>query len=524
MGAGSYPPAASPTPRSRLHVGRLRWRPFSTGITALTVTIPQPGRPRESSAPEPPSRWRTPEFWLYYVVFALALPYMAKVVVDLSRGEYVCALRRSPCRIAPKLPTLSASPQRRMDSWVEDCSSSHRTGSADILQDTSDHQWNVFRNNIPVLGALVLLWLLASRLFFGRALSPFTPADGALEAVSPSATPELASTFDSTLVSPSLAPPPINSRLNFILYFAAPLLVMLHGTSVLKIFVLLSLNFGVSRLTTTLSARGGTLVRAVPLLTWGLNIGLLFANELCDGYRFAHLSPALGFLVRVCTCGWTSTDVDLSGRRVGQGHPAAVAHQLEHHHAPPRLVQYGPLLGSHRACPDVDGRRACVDRQGTSGRWPTWTDSLVHLDAAGAERAHTHDHFPRCRRVLVQVVPRLRPLPPTVSRRPDPHVQLVPLAARGPACDIGQDAAELHGPFPRVPRDDGDRAQLDVRRRNQRLESCGRLDGGHPIRAKHDRVLESHRRLAQGGLFHHTYKLTPVASHPLALFPPVVLA
>lgn len=33
-----------------------------------------------------PSRWKTLEFWLYYVVFAIAVPAMFKCAYDLSKG------------------------------------------------------------------------------------------------------------------------------------------------------------------------------------------------------------------------------------------------------------------------------------------------------------------------------------------------------------------------------------------------------------------------------------------------------
>lgn len=83
----SYPPS-DPAPanfRSRFSL----WQPFSNGITSLTITVPQ------SSTSEKPkeleeitaSRWNSSEFYFYYFVFALAIPYMAKVVIDLSKGS-----------------------------------------------------------------------------------------------------------------------------------------------------------------------------------------------------------------------------------------------------------------------------------------------------------------------------------------------------------------------------------------------------------------------------------------------------
>lgn len=36
-----------------------------------------------------PSKWRTPEFYVYYGVFLTLVPLMFKTVVDVSRGELV---------------------------------------------------------------------------------------------------------------------------------------------------------------------------------------------------------------------------------------------------------------------------------------------------------------------------------------------------------------------------------------------------------------------------------------------------
>lgn len=38
-----------------------------------------------------PAKWRTPEFYVYYVVFLICVPLMFKTVVDVSRGRF-CSL------------------------------------------------------------------------------------------------------------------------------------------------------------------------------------------------------------------------------------------------------------------------------------------------------------------------------------------------------------------------------------------------------------------------------------------------
>jgi protein-cysteine N-palmitoyltransferase HHAT len=131
-------------------------------------------------------------------------------------------------------------------------------------QDTSDHQWNTFRSNLPMLIGLLGLYMLSSTLF-NRFYRP-----------SPSAS------------SISLPPKAI-----FVLSFALPLLFLLHGSSLPKILAILSLNFWVSR-----TARwGGKWSRAAPAVGWAFNLAVLFSNELCEGYRWESLSSGLAWLV-----------------------------------------------------------------------------------------------------------------------------------------------------------------------------------------------------------------------------------
>ena len=48
-----------------------------------TPPLSQSQRQRTEASP---SRWRTPEFWLYYAVFAVAIPWMFKTTYDISKG------------------------------------------------------------------------------------------------------------------------------------------------------------------------------------------------------------------------------------------------------------------------------------------------------------------------------------------------------------------------------------------------------------------------------------------------------
>ena len=63
----------------------------------------------------------------------------------------------------------------------------------------------------------------------------------------------------------------------------------LHGTSALKILAILYANYHIAKCTHRMPI-------GVPA-TWIFNIAILFANELCNGYRFALLHPTFEPLV-----------------------------------------------------------------------------------------------------------------------------------------------------------------------------------------------------------------------------------
>lgn len=67
------------------------------------------------------------------------------------------------------------------------------------------------------------------------------------------------------------------------------MLVALHGTSVIKMFIIFVLNYYIAK------CFGGSMLN--PLLTWIFNGAVLFANEIYEGYRFASLHPTLALLV-----------------------------------------------------------------------------------------------------------------------------------------------------------------------------------------------------------------------------------
>jgi hypothetical protein len=98
-------------------------------------------------------------------------------------------------------------------------------------------------------------------------------------------------------------------RLPFYILFSLLMLAILHGTSIIKVFLILSMNYALAK------ATGGTRF-GVPL-TWLFNGGVLLANGWYEGYAFASLHPGLTFLVRhkpAIKCSSPAVLTSLAGR------------------------------------------------------------------------------------------------------------------------------------------------------------------------------------------------------------------
>jgi protein-cysteine N-palmitoyltransferase HHAT len=82
-------------------------------------------------------------------------------------------------------------------------------------------------------------------------------------------------------VSPEAADGRLNQRLSFDYSFALLYLAALHGFSAFKVLLILYVNYNI----------GTALPRKyVPVATWVFNVGILFANELCEGYKFQAIA------------------------------------------------------------------------------------------------------------------------------------------------------------------------------------------------------------------------------------------
>ncbi|KAI1821021.1 MBOAT, membrane-bound O-acyltransferase family-domain-containing protein [Xylaria intraflava] len=189
---------------------------------------------RASSATK--SRWNTPEFYLYYAVFILAIPYMFRVAYDASRTTH---------------PNYKNYEHYLSPGWIPG-----------RKIDATDTQYRTFRNNIPALAVLLLLHPLLRRLY-----------NVLIYRINSSAQTSRP-TFEE-------ADQRLNQRASFDFGFAIIYLLALHGVSAFKILVILHLNYQVA---TALPRK------LVPVVTWVFNIGILFANELCNGYKFRSIA------------------------------------------------------------------------------------------------------------------------------------------------------------------------------------------------------------------------------------------
>ncbi|GAA6023522.1 hypothetical protein JCM10207_005703 [Rhodosporidiobolus poonsookiae] len=215
----------------------LRQRPPRFSLTSLTVHIPSSSSStsaKPTDAPPPPSRWNTPEFYAYYAVFLLVVPCMWRIGCRVSRATN---------------PLYWQYAHRLSDGWL-----------FGWKVDVTDAQYHLFRSHLPLLVSLAFLHLTLSHAF--RLV--FRPS--------------------------ALA------RARFSAPFSCALLVALHGSSALKIALILAANWGVSRLSRGRRSKGWWRREWTPFAVWGFNIGVLFLNELTHGWRFGAVAPWLGFL------------------------------------------------------------------------------------------------------------------------------------------------------------------------------------------------------------------------------------
>ena len=130
-----------------------------------------------------------------------------------------------------------------------------------VSQDVSDPQYRTFRNNIPSL-----LGLGAAHLGFSKLYSRVLRS-----------------------CIPTLSPTTYTCGFNIVL------MGVLHGANAIKILIIVFLNFMVVRWAT--NSQNGIRGRVGVGSIWLYNLGILFANDYFQGYRFGALASSLAPLV-----------------------------------------------------------------------------------------------------------------------------------------------------------------------------------------------------------------------------------
>lgn len=201
---------------------------------ASTTNVPRPDAK--------PSRWNTPEYYLYYFIFLTIPPLMFKSVYDVSQ---------------PSHPTYSQYEHLLSPGWIP----GRRV-------DNSDAQYAGFRGNIPYMALLLVLHPILRRV-----VDSFTQTGDTSKVSVGQKKPKTAGPGDGDVR--------LQARVNFDLAFAAIFLLALHGLSAFKILLILYLNYTV-----------GTALpkKYAGAATWAFNMATLFSNEIFRGYRFAALS------------------------------------------------------------------------------------------------------------------------------------------------------------------------------------------------------------------------------------------
>ncbi|KAL2856035.1 MBOAT, membrane-bound O-acyltransferase family-domain-containing protein [Aspergillus pseudoustus] len=182
-----------------------------------------------------PSKWGTPEFIFYYIIFLIAVPLMFKTVIDVSQESH---------------PTYSTYSHLLSEGWIPG-----------RKVDNSDAQYSSFRDNIPYL-----LVLLPAHPLLRRVYEYCTRSD----TNSTNNGSSVAAAGDARLAK----------RITFDLFFALIFIIALHGVSAAKVLAILFTNYKIAK---------SLPPKYIPAATWVFNIAILFANELCGGYPLARI-------------------------------------------------------------------------------------------------------------------------------------------------------------------------------------------------------------------------------------------
>ncbi len=233
--------------------------PYKTVIEARNDPAAQRDATAKAQSRAQPSKWNTPEFYFYYLVFLAAIPYMFWTAYDVSRRT----VPPRSCRMlySFRFPWLTCctfmlASDPRYYKFEKFLSEGWIPGRK---IDISDAQYGMFRGTLPYMAALLTFHPLLRRAW--NAVKPIT-------------------------AKRPLGAARMEQRVSFDYVFAFVFLFALHGVSACKVLGILYANY---QLATRLPRR------YVPAATWIFNIATLFANEVFDGYPLrkaaALLSP-----------------------------------------------------------------------------------------------------------------------------------------------------------------------------------------------------------------------------------------
>ncbi|KAI0170652.1 MBOAT, membrane-bound O-acyltransferase family-domain-containing protein [Pestalotiopsis sp. NC0098] len=210
--------------------------PYKTVVESRGDATASKERAARFSGTTSPSRWKTPEFILYYVLLSIIIPSMFWTAYNASKPSNPQYKRFEPY-LAP-----GWIPGRKID--------------------LSDAQYYTFRKNIPAMSALLLFHPLLRRLY-NAVIHP------------------VASNARSSRPTLEEAESRLKQRTSYDFGFAILFLLALHGVSAFKILIILYINYQVAT---------NTPRKSIPAATWIFNIGILFANEMFTGYKLANMA------------------------------------------------------------------------------------------------------------------------------------------------------------------------------------------------------------------------------------------
>lgn len=145
------------------------------------------------------------------------------------------------------------------------------------LRDDSDFQYRSFRDYVPLLFLVMVIYVGMARLI-ERLLRGGDSARGSYRQVGGGSAQEGG---------------PRPGRYPFLIFWTAVIVLALHGTNTIKLLACCGINYAIAK------GLAGTPL-ATPLI-WIFNIATLFAVHYYDGFELSHMHSAFNILVRIMT-------------------------------------------------------------------------------------------------------------------------------------------------------------------------------------------------------------------------------